>query len=103
METGFEGKTTWLIQNGLSGSYFSGCSSRQFRTIYFSRVVLFMVFTGITTISYRHSGQRYVSQPVQAKQLLHDFESSFLSQDFPQWEQVIHVDSSGFIFALLIS
>jgi len=44
----------------------------------------FIGFGATTTISYLHSGQIYASQPVHPKQLLHDLESTFLSQVFPQ-------------------
>jgi hypothetical protein len=37
----------------------------------------------------------YASQPVQAKQLLQERSSCFLSQDFSQWVQVIAVISSS--------
>ncbi|MDP2113700.1 MAG: hypothetical protein Q8K69_06550 [Bacteroidota bacterium] len=53
-----------------------------------------MGFIGTTTISYRHSWQMYASQPVQAKQLLHERSSCVLSHDFLQWEQVIVIGFS---------
>jgi len=62
---------------------------------YSSNLVRFMGLEGVITISYRHSGQIYASQPVQAKQLLHDLGSRVLSHDIPQWVQVTSESESS--------